>query len=358
MQDLLPFLKSLCDTPGLSGYEEPIRLRIEEAWRPLVDELSRSRLGSLHGLIRGSAPAPRPSLLLTAHMDSIGLMVSGLVEGFLRLTSIGGIDPRILPGQLVAVHGRQVLSGLVVQPPAHLLPPDLQDSSVPLEYLLVDLGLQPGQVKHLVRPGDLVSFAQPPVELGDEILVAPSLDNRASVAALTACLQELKTRRLSWDVWAVATVQEEETLGGAKTSTFELNPSLAVVVDVTFADSPGSPTHKTYPMGKGLTLGWGPNIHPFLYKTFKELAGRLEIPYETEIMPRHSGTDADSLQIVRQGIPSMVVSIPLKYMHTPVEMVSLKDVARVGRLLAGFAAGLTPAFVDQIIWEDREGALP
>ena len=352
MTDLLPFLKSLISLPGISGYETPIREQIQAAWQPLVDEVSVSRLGSLHALKRGSGPEPRRSLLIATHMDAIGLMVTGISDGFLHLTEIGGLDPRVLPGQIVTVHGRRDLPGLVVQPPAHLLPPDNRSGTVQLENLLVDTGLEPGEVARLVRVGDLVSFAQPPLEMGADILAGHSLDNRASVAALTACLEELQGRGVQWDIWAVATAQEEVTLGGAYTSAFQIRPDVAVVMDVTWASSPGSPNHKTHPMGKGPTLGYGPNIHPALYKTFKDLAEKLEIPHRVEAMALHSGSDAIATQVTAEGIPSMVLYIPLRYMHTPVEVISMKDIHRAGRLVAEFAASLDEHFLDQLTWKD------
>jgi endoglucanase len=352
MTELHEFLKSLITAPGLSGYEGPVRSLIEEAWRPLTDELSASRLGSLHGLKRGSGGEPRPGLLLAAHMDAIGLMVTGLVEGFLRVTEIGGLDPRVLPGQRVTVHGRRDLPGIIAQPPAHLLPPQIGEKPVPLEYLLVDVGLLPAEVEKLVRVGDPISFAQEPLELGADFLAGHTLDNRASVAALTHCLVELQGRGTAWDIHAVATTQEEETFAGAISSTFQLRPALAVAIDVAHAAGPGSPAHMVFPMGKGITLGWGPNIHPELYRAFKELAERLEIPYKIETLPRHSGTDAFAMQVVAEGIPCMVLGIPLRYMHTPVEVVSLKDIQRAGRLLAEFAAQLDEKTMDRLAWPE------
>jgi tetrahedral aminopeptidase len=352
MNDLLPFLKNMLSAPGLSGYEAPVRSLVEETWKPLVDKIEVSKLGSLHGLQRGDGPEPRPALLIAAHMDAVGFMITSIVDGFLRFTEIGGVDPRLLPGQLVTVHGRQDLPGIIVQPPARFLPPKHRDGPVPQEYLFIDTALTQDEVKELVRLGDLVSFAQEPIETAGETLTGHSLDNRASVAALTVCLEELKKRPHYWDVWAVATSQEEETLGGALTSAFSIRPDLAIAVDVTFGSSPGSPGHKTFPLGEGPTLGWGPNIHPAVYNSFKDLASRLEIPHRMEAMPRHSGTDAMALQIVREGIPSGVVSIPLRYMHSPVEMVSMKDIRRAGRLLAEFAAQLDADFMEKITWDD------
>lgn len=352
MTDIPDFLKKLISAPGLSGYEAPARSLIQEAWQPLVDELTISRLGSLHGLRCGKGEPPRPSILIATHMDAIGLMVNGIEDGLLRVTGIGGLDPRVLPGQLVTVHGRQDLPAVIVPPMARLLPANVVVGAAAIEYLLVDTGLLPDEVQRLVRVGDLISFAQPPLDTAGETLSGHSLDNRASVAALTHCLELLQSRPHAWDIWAVATVQEEVGVKGAYTSAFQLRPALAVAVDVTFGSGPGSPSHKTYALGKGPTLLWGPDVHPALHTSFKELAERLEIPYAVEVAPRHSGTDGFATQVTAEGIPSMVLSIPLRYMHTPVEMVALKDVTRAGRLLAEFIAQLDMEFMDRLKWDE------
>jgi endoglucanase len=345
---VVTLLKDLIRLPGLSGHEGPAQQRIRESWRPLVDELSLSRLGSLHGLKRGTGKTPRPSVLIAAHMDAIGMMVSMLDHGFLRVAEIGGLEPRVLPGQPVVVHGRRDLPGLIVQPPVDGLPEAVRNQPIPVKYLLVDVGLPPNQAERLVRPGDLVSFAQEPFEQGDDRLVGHSLDNRASVAALTACLLELQQRTHVWDLWAVATAQEEETLGGALTSAFALKPSVAVAVDVTWARAPGLPEHRTFPLGEGPTNAWGPNVHPGVHKALKEAAARVEVPLATEPLPAHSGTDAFALQIAGEGIPTGVIGIPLLNMHTPVETVSIADIRRTGRLLAEFVAGLAADFAQSL----------
>jgi len=352
------FLKKLISSPGLSGHEEPVRKLIEEKWKPITDNLHASKLGSLHGLSTGNAKEPRPSILLAAHMDAIGLMVTGIQDGFLRITEIGGIDPRVLPGQCVAVHasggtnGYEELPGVIIQPPPFLLPPDESSGTIPLKHLLVDTGLLPNQVARKIRIGDIISFAQEPIEMGKKIVAGHSMDNRVSVVALTYCLDEIKDRAHAWDIWAVATVQEEATMGGGSTSAYELQPALAIAVDVTFAKGPGDPEHETFTLGKGITLGWGPNIHPGLHRAVKKTADQLEIPYELEVMPSHSGTDAYALQVARSGIPTMVISIPLRYMHTPVEIVSMKDVKRAGRLLAEFVTSLDVDFMKNLKLDD------
>lgn len=348
MSDILPFLKELLSLPGLSGYEVPVAERIEQAWTPLADEIKRTRLGSVHAFRFGTASEPRPRVLLAAHMDAIGLMVTQIVEGFLRVTAIGGVDARILPGQAVTVHGRESLPGVVVMPPPRLLPPDLREGVVPMQHLWVDIGLTPAEVQEKVQVGDLVSFATSPLELGEETLAGHSLDNRASVAALTVCLETLLGRTLPWDAIFAATVQEEETMAGALTSAFVERPTLAIAVDVTFAKGPGANDWQTFPLGKGITLPWGPNIHPAVHRRLKEIADRIEIPYSVEYTPRHSGTDAYAMQITAEGIPTAVIGIPLRYMHTPVEVASLKDIQRAGRLLAEFIASLDASFVEKL----------
>jgi endoglucanase len=357
MSDILPFLKSMISVAGLSGYETPIADLIEKQWTPLADSVSRSRLGSIHALKTGSGSdgLSRPSVLIATHMDAIGLMVSRIVDGFLYITNIGGVDARVLPGTPVIVHasgnGAEELDGVVVMPPANLLPEGKGAGAIALPYLLIDTGLTPTEVARRIRIGDRVAFGTEPVEMSGGLLSGHSLDNRASVAALTICLEELKNKSHAWDVWALASVQEEETLAGAVTSTYQIRPTIAVAVDVTFGKGTGANDYKSFAVGKGLTLGVGPSIHPFLHKRFKEVAERVEIPVKDEAMPQRSSTDADAMQLTAEGIPTMLVSIPLRYMHTPVELVALKDIQRAGRLLAEFVASLEADFMNQIAWD-------
>jgi len=354
MTDILPFLKSLISVSGLSGHEEPVLHLIQKEWTSLADELSLSRLGSLQALKRGSGKGKRHSIMVATHMDAIGLIVSGIEQDMLQIYEIGGVDPRILPGMPVVVHGRRELPGVVANPPRLTLPEDKRGGAPALSNLMVDVGLPAETVKRLVNVGDLISFDTEPMELAGETLSGHSLDNRASVAALTICLDELSRKEHAWDVWAVATAQEEETYGGAISSAHEIHPDLAVVIDVTHAKGPGTDGWQTMGLGKGPALGWGANLHPFLYKKFDELAKKLEIPVTLDPMPQHSGTDAYAIQVAREGIPCMLLSIPLRYMHTPVEVIAIKDVQRTGRLLAEFIAGLSPDFLSTITWEDED----
>jgi putative aminopeptidase FrvX len=355
MSDVLPFLKTLLSAAGLSAHEQPVARLIEARWKPLVDEVGTSRLGSLQALKRGSGRAPRRQVMLAAHMDAIGLIVTSIEDGLLHFDAIGGVDARILPGTPVLVHGKRELPGIVSTPPLRTLPMSARDAALGLKHLLVDVGLPPAAVRRFVSVGDLISFATPPRELAGDSISGHSLDNRASVAALTVCLEELAARRHAWDVWAVATAQEEETLGGAATSAYAINPDLSIVVDVTFGKGPSSSGWETFAVGKGPTLGWGANLHPFLYKEFEKLAKQLDIPVSMDVVPTYSGTDAFAIQIAREGIPTMLLGIPLRYMHTAVEVVAIKDIQRAGRLMAEFIAALASDFAVKPTWEEDDG---
>ena len=353
MTDILPFLKSMISVSGVSGYETPIAKIIKEKWDTLVDETSMSRVGSLHGLKKGSGKSPRPSVMIATHMDAIGMMVSKITEGFLHITKVGGIDVRVLPGAEVTVHASSgdELHGVIVMPSARLLPESAGDGVLEINYLLVDTGLTPREVEKKVRVGDLVSFANEPIDLAGDVVSGHTLDNRSSVAALTVCLEELQNKSHLWDVWAVATVQEETSYLGGYSSAFALRPQIAIAVDGTFAKGPGANGWQTFPLGKGVGLCMGPNMHPFLHKKLKELADKLEIPWFLDVAPSHSGTDAYPMQVTAEGIPTALIDFPIRYMHTPVESVAVKDIQRAGRLLAEFIASLEADFVETIIWE-------
>jgi endoglucanase len=354
MTDILPFLKSLISVSGLSGYERPVADLIREKWSPLVEEISLSRVGSLHGLKQGSGKSPRPALMIATHMDAIGMRVSRIVDGFLHVTNVGGIDVRVLPGAAVTVHASmsgEELPGVIAMLPARFLPESVGDKVHPIEHLLVDTGLVPRAVARKVCVGDLVSFANEPLELAGDVISGHSIDNRASVAALTICLEELQNKPHAWDLWAVATVQEEVSFLGAYSSAFELRPQVAIIVDGTFAKGPGASGWQTFPLEKGVGLCIGPNMHPFLHRKLKELAERLEIPWFLDVTPLDSGTDAFAIQVTAEGIPTALVEFPIRNMPTPVESVALKDIQRAGRLLAEFVSSLEADFMETIIWE-------
>ena len=348
-------LTELCSLPGPSGYETPISDAVKQIWDGLADEITVSKLGNLYGLKKANAPMngkPR-SVLFAAHMDAVGMIVTELTGEFIRFEQIGGLDPRILPGQLVNIQTRQgELKGLIVMPSRNLTKEDYETNPIPLKDLLIDTGYEAEELKKIVRPGDIITFANEPVSMQGDTFSAHTLDNRTSLAALTICLQELKTVLHKWNIYAVGTVQEEITYGGGKTAPFDLKPDIAVAIDVTHAASPLAKGWETKTLGGGPVIGLGMNIHPALHDILCEICEEERIPYEEGFSPGMSGTDAVPMQIVRSGFPTVLISIPLRYMHTANELVSLKDIQNVGRLITAFVRRLDENTMDRLVWED------
>lgn len=356
--DTFDILKQLTEAPGPSGYEQPTAAAIRTLWEPLADEVFTDRLGSLLAIKRGSGAEPRPRLLLAAHMDELGLMVTQLVEhggyGFLRTLPLGGVDKRQLYGQLAVVHGKRPLKAIIGALPTHMLPEARRDGAYGYDDLMVDPGLPMTELQTLVSVGDVITFHQPLRKLQGKRVTGKALDNRASVTAVTLCLQALQGRTHAWDVIAVATVQEEVTLGGAFTTAFAQAPDAAIAIDVGFGKGPGANGYETFELGSGPTIGFGPNVHPSLFKGLKDAATALEITANTDVHSRRSGTDAMATHITRAGIPTGILSIPLRYMHTMVESADLTDIERCGRLLAEFITRLEPDFIAKLTAEMME----
>jgi len=343
--DVSALLKKLSEAHGISAYEAPVREIVREEFAQHSHEVRVTKMGSVVGVRHGISAAPRRKVMLSAHMDEIGLMVTGIEKGFLRIAKVAGSDARVMLGQEVVVHGQRELPGVVGSRPPHVLPPDERDRVLTFDQLFVDVGLPETQVKRLVRVGDLISIRRAAFELKGGLFSGKALDDRASVAAVAVCLEALASLQHKWDVLGVASVQEETTFLGAATSAHGLQPDVAIAIDVTFGEQNGVSDVRTVGMGKGPAIGVGPNFHPELVKALVDTASKLEMPYQMDPTPGASGTDAWPIQVAREGIPTALLSIPLRYMHTPVETVSLKDIERTGKLMAEFIAHLDEEFV-------------
>ena len=333
-------IKTLTNAVGLSGYEASIQALLKEQFAPLADEVSISKVGSVVAVKHGTQGGTPRKLMLAAHADEIGMIVIGSEKGFLRVARVGGIDNRILLGQRVLVHptgGGAPLPGLIASRPPHVLGPAERGKVVPIDEVFVDVGLTAAQVERDIHVGDLVSFDVQTVPLLGDLLTGKAMDNRVSVATMLVCLDELQRLKHSWDVIAVSTVGEETTFAGARSSAYALQPDAAIAIDVTFAAQHDFNTH--IELGKGPSIAVGPNYHPKLTKRMMETAKRLEMEYQVE-PDIGGGTDAWPIQVSREGVPVVLIGVPLRYMHTPVETVNVKDVERIGRLMAHFAAEL------------------
>lgn len=370
--DLTTHLAELTRLSSITGREKAVATYLLKEWAPLVDEARLDRLGSYIGLKRGegssselrSLPFPGPEhwtgrpgerppgpprVMVAAHIDSIGLMVTEIEPGgFLRFTTVGGVDRRLLQAQEVEVHGRRMVPGLIGSKPPHMTAPEERTKLTPVEQLYIDTGLSEEEVRRLVKVGDPVLPRYEFRHLQNGRISSRYIDNRASQAALVVALEELAQLRHRADLFAVGTVGEEfGGLPGASTAAFAIKPDIAFAVDVTFAKHPGS-EKDSYPLGGGPTIGVGPNCTPKLVKLMRQVAEELSIDYSLEVMPGPSGTDAWGMQVVRGGVATGIISIPIRYMHTPVETVEMADIRAAGRLLAQVVARVDDAFVEDL----------
>ncbi|WP_304172096.1 M42 family metallopeptidase [Limnochorda pilosa] len=340
------FLETISELPGISGHEGPVAARIREAWAPLVDEIRTDPLGNVIALKAGEGPKPRPRVMIATHMDEIGFMVLSIEQGgFLRVAPVGGIDVRNVLAHRVRVLGRRELVGYLGMLPPHLTTDEEMTRPVPMKDLFVDVGLPEERVRALVEPGDLVVREQRAVQLLGGRMAGKAFDNRASCAAAYHALQELARRRHQVDVVVVATVQEEVGLRGAVTSAFGVAPDVGIAVDVGFARQPGVEKDRSAEPAGGPAIALGPNIHPQVYRFLVEQAQREDVPYQVEPVPGRTGTDAWALQVARSGVATGLLSVPLRYMHSTVETVDVKDIEATGRLLAAALAAMEPEWV-------------
>lgn len=351
MKSTFDLLKILTEAPGPSGRENTIRDVVAEQWTPLADDMRTDAMGSLIALQRGSAPTPRPALMVAAHMDEIGLIVTGIEGSFLRVHTLGGMDRRVILGLEVTVHGKRALPGIIGSRPPHVLSAEERRKIVAWEEVFVDTGLPADELAALVTVGDHITVDRELIALKNDLAAGKALDNRASVLAVTLALDMLRSRNHAWDFYAVATTQEEVGVKGAIASAYGLAPQIAIALDVTFAKQHDDDGPGTFELGKGPTIAQGPNFHPHVVERLVAAAKAEEIPYQPEPVSGGSGTDAWGIQVAREGIPTGLIEIPLRYMHQPVETGSLRDIERAGRLLASFAARLEAEFRPR--WEDE-----
>ncbi|MBX6395750.1 MAG: M42 family metallopeptidase [Alicyclobacillaceae bacterium] len=344
-QGLESFLELLA-LGGPSGHEHRVAQRLGEWFRAEGLAVDTDPLGNVLAYCRGEGDS-RPSLLVATHMDEIGLMVADIeTGGFLRVTPIGGIDPRTLLSAEVVVHGRKDLPGVIGAKPPHLSTPEERNQAPRAEDLFVDLGMPEEAVRRWVRPGDPMTVRRQPVRLLGDVVAGKSVDNRASVAAVFECLRWLRSRRLKVDVIFAATVQEEVGLRGAAAAAYRVRPDVGIAVDVCHARSPGVSSDRTVHMGSGPAVQFGPNIHPKLFQKLTETARTCGVSWQLLVGQGPTGTDARIIQLTREGVPTAALGIPIRYMHTSVETVDYRDIRETGRLLAEWIASLDRPFVE------------
>ncbi len=322
----------LAGVDGTSGDESAAAETVQKLLSPymqtVIDPL---------GNVRGQCGSGDLRILLDAHIDRIGLVVRSIDDkGFLHVEAVGGVDPRVLVGAEVTVMGKTALPGVICSTPPHLLTKEQKEAGVEIKHLAVDLGLNEEEAKASVAVGDRILFAKNQHELLGTRIAGSGFDDRCGIAALIKTVQAVHDKLNRCTLIVQCSVQEEVGGSGARTGAFRSDADLAVAVDVGFGSDPYCEKTETIDLGKGPSIGIAPVLDRGLTQALIAVAQESKIPYQHDVMSARTGTNADLIQISRGGVKTALLSIPLRSMHTPVEVIDTKDVDLTAELLTAF----------------------
>ncbi|GMV99764.1 MAG: peptidase M42 [Candidatus Hydrogenedentota bacterium] len=341
----LDFLKNLLSTPSPSGFEEAIQETCKKYAKPYADKIYKDVHGNQYHV---KNPNAKLRVMLAGHVDEIGLMINHMDDrGFLGFVAIGGIDASVLDGQRVVVHTQSgPIPGVIGRRAIHLTDPEDRGKPMKLHQMWIDIGAKDKKdAESVVALGDPATIDIGFQELRNGRAVARAVDDRIGAFVVLETLRLLEKRKIQCAVYSVTTVQEEIGLRGATTAAYSVEPHVGIAVDVNHATDHPDVDTKRYGATKldgGPILARGPNINPVVIKQLFDVAKKKKIPYQVDAEPRGTGTDANAMQLSRGGVATALVGIPNRYMHSPVEMISLKDAEQCAELLAEWIATLKP----------------
>lgn len=328
-------LKRICAAPGVSGAEFTTASVIKEIVSEFTDVIVTDALGNLKAVVN---PDGKKGVVLFAHMDKIGLVVTGIdrESGFLRIFPAGGVDARTAAAQRVKVYGKKTLDGVIISTPPHLAKPGSDKRAVPVDELAIDCGLPYEEISEIVSPGDRAELRNGFYELKNGLCCSEFIDNSAGCTVILKTLEYLRGKAPDMRIECVFSTREEVGKGGALTAAFASDAQDAVVFDVSFASAPGVPADKSAPLGSGAMIGCSPILQKEAFDLCVRTAEEEKIPYTVEVSGRSTGTDADVAVTAGAGKRTALISIPLKNMHTPVETVDTGDIEACARLAAAY----------------------
>lgn len=341
----LQLLKELMGIASPSGFEVNIQKVVTRTLKKYCADVRTDVHGNTIGVINPKAPL---RVMLAGHCDEIGLMVTHIDDkGFVFVAAVGGIDPNVMNAQRVRFFtAKGIVPGVIGRKPIHLLEKEERDRALKIHELWVDIGAKDRKdAEKCLAVGDYGTIDAGFLELRNGLVAARGFDDRAGAFVVLETMRRLAGRKCKVGVYGVSSVQEEIGLRGARTSAFGIDPHVGIAVDVGFAsDAPGMEPKITgeCKLGKGPMLHRGPNINPVLGRMLETSARKRRIPFQITAEPRATGTDANPIQINREGSATALVSVPNRYMHTPVEVISLTDLDNASRLLTEFLADLPP----------------
>ena len=326
-------LKRITNAHGATGDEYRVSVVAADLLKPYMDTVEIDRFGNVTGFRSCGKPGAK-SILLDAHIDQIGFRVTEVTErGFLRFTDIG-VDPRMMPGaELWVMTDDGIIPGIVSVLAPHMVKRSEEKNSIPMEKLYVDVGLAPEEVKKRVRVGDYMVFRNETFDLAGDAVCGRAMDDRACFCCILHALELLKDKALPVDIYVTGSTKEEMGGHGGQAVSYRANPDFAIALDVTHAKTDDAP-EMPIALGEGAEIVIGPNSRPEFAQLAIETARAKEIPFKATAAPANTGTHARTIQLQRQGITTLLISLPLRYMHSPVEVLRMSDVENVGKLLA------------------------
>lgn len=343
-QQYYDLLKELSQAPSPSGFEQPFQRIIRREVATVADEVTTDVMGNVISRVDGVGgddSVGRPKVMLAGHCDEIGFMIKYIDDdGFIYFAPIGGVDAHLVPGQRINIHtANGPVLGVVGKKPIHLMEPKDRETVVKFKDQFIDIGCSSAeQALELVELGDPITFVPSLERLQGDLVTSRAFDDKMGAFVVTRVLQEVRRRgQAPVDLYSVTTVQEEVGLRGASASVYGVNPDVGIAVDVGFSsDFPGINKKELGDLrvGRGPIIARGANINPVLFELLVATAKELEIPYQVVGMPRATGTDANVMQLSRGGVAAALISVPLRYMHSPVEVLSLQDLEYTIALLS------------------------
>ncbi|MBO5287319.1 MAG: M20/M25/M40 family metallo-hydrolase [Clostridia bacterium] len=325
MDNIRITLRTLCQEMTVSGYEYRAERMIRELCSPFFDEIKMDHLGNFV-MIKKSGKENAPKILLDAHFDNVGMMVTSIENGgFLGITSIGGIDTRVLPATEVTVYGAKEIYGIISSTPPHLLKGG-SGTAPGISELWIDTGYSKEELEKYVEIGDIVGYRNKYTELHNNFVTSAGLDDKACVCGIIEAMRLVDASKLSYDVYVTISAQEETGKCGSARATFGLNPDIAIITDVNFARGDGSPDHETIVCGEGVSVDISSATDRRLTRNIIKLLTEVGIAHQLICEPDCTYTNNERLLVNGLGTRTAVISIPLKSMHTPSETVKLEDI--------------------------------
>lgn len=338
-------LKNLCMAHGPSGREH----WLHEYVTKVFSEFGQVTVDNLNNLIVHKEGKGKGKIMLMAHLDEVFMVVTDIKEnGFLEFKG-NGIDPKTLASKEVIIHGKEQILGIIGIKPPHLMTEEDREKAVTIDSLLIDTGYSKESLENLVKPGDFITIKGNYKELLNQNVSVKTVDDRSGVVALYRCAKELRNISHDLDVYFVCSAQEEVGCRGAKTATNRINPDIGIAVDVTFDCGRYGLEHGDTKLGSGGVICIGPNIHPKVRKFLVKICKEYSIPYQVEVEPGSTGTDAWNIQVAGKGVATLLISIPIKYMHTSVETVNMDDIKNVGYMMAKLIENIKGEELEELI---------